>query len=88
LFEKAKTEFSINLLGGLYEVITKGYRSVNIEFVYLSLFSHSRKKKTILAYLAPILYTEINAKNDANCFAGSQGYARRSDSLHFLYLHW
>jgi hypothetical protein len=48
LFEKAEDEFSINLLGGLYEVITKGYRSVNIEFVYLSLFSHSRKKRQYL----------------------------------------
>jgi len=62
LFEKAETEFFINLLGGLYEAITKGEMAVRYRIRSIVLFYSLRKKKTILAYLALILYTEINAK--------------------------
>jgi len=87
LFEKAKTEFFINLLGGLYEAITKGEMAVRYRIRPIVLFYSRRKKKTIVAYLALILYTEFSTIKSANCSFSSSGY-EKTNLLRHLYLRW
>jgi hypothetical protein len=87
LFEKAETVFSINLLGGLYEVITKGEMAVRYRIRPIVLFFSLREKMTILAYLALILYTEFSTMKSANCSFSSSGY-ERTNILRHLHLRW
>lgn len=87
LFEKAETEFFINLLGGLYEAITKGEMALRYRIRPIVLFFSLREKKTIVAYLALILYTESSTIKSANCSYSSSGY-EKFNILRHLHPPW